>query len=454
MDRESYPLSPFDHLSPRVHVPKLLYFSSNSDPQTIVQTLKDALSKTISAFPVIAGSVGLSKEPHCQKGSLAVQGPYFGVNDILSVKDLSSKYDFESIRANEFPTDAVDADVLPNLAGNNNQVLLAQANIIHGGLVLVCAVHHCVMDEGGMFNLLNLWSIFCRGGDGDELVNKKWVDNSALLQGGGTGRLEDHPEYQLLPEAASTTPYLSHSSDVVDTGLFFFSDDSLQRLKELANEGSDDESWVSTNDALVALVWSSITSARIATSDSAEPSTLSVFAMTVNGRNRLLPPMSPNFTGNVVLISKSFSRFSDLSSKSSNPTHLGTIARTVRQSVREVDNAKVKDVIKAIQNVTDLARLQPSGYESHQRNVGCSSWSGQPYYSQDWGRKLGGKCRRFRWRSLKTDGIFIIFPRIPKDEGEKLGTGGLEICMGLRRECLAALKEDKFFGQFAEWRCC
>ncbi|KAF7857949.1 hypothetical protein EAF04_009306 [Stromatinia cepivora] len=453
MKWKPYPLSPLDHLSPRVHVPKLLYFSSNSNPETIIQTLQDALSKTISALPIIAGSVVSSQEVNCQKGSLAVQAPYFGVNNILSVKDLSSKYDFESIRAREFPTDAVDGDVLPDLLGKNTQVLLAQANIIHGGLVLVCAVHHCVMDEAGIFNLLKLWSTFCRGENGDELVNEEWIDNSALWQGDGTGILENHPEYKLLPDSASTTPYLSHASDVVDTGLFFFSDDSLRRLKELANEGSSDSSWVSTNDALVALIWSRITSARIATSDSVMPSTVSVFAMTVNGRNRLLPPMSPNFTGNVVLISKSVSKFSNLTSKSLCPTYIGTIARIVRQSVCDVDNAKIRDVIQAIQNVSNLDRLQPSGYESHQRNVGCSSWSGQPYYGLDWGEKLGGKCRRLRWRSLKTDGIFIIFPRIPGDDGERLGRGGLEICMGLQRECLVALRRDETFSQFAEWRC-
>ncbi|TGO46480.1 hypothetical protein BCON_0322g00080 [Botryotinia convoluta] len=453
MNKLPYTLSPLDYLSPHVHVPKLLYFSSNSNPQAIIQTLKDGLSKTISAFPIVAASVGPYREPNFQKGSLAVQAPYFSVDEILSVKDLSSKYDFQSIQANGFPTDAVDGDVLPDVVRKNAQVFLAQANIIRGGVVLVCAVHHCVMDEAGMFNLLKLWSTFCCGGNGHELVTDEWIDNSALLQGQGTGRLEDYPEYKLLPEDLSSTPYVSVASDVVGTAVFFFSDDSLRRLKELANEDLNDLSWVSTNDALVALIWSRITSARLATLNSVEPSTSSVFVMTVNGRNRLQPAMSPTFTGNVVLIAKSTSTFSDLISKSTNTTDIGAIARIVRQSVHDVDEARVKDVIKAIQKVSDLNRLEPSGYESYQRNVGCSSWSGQPYYGLDWGTNLGGKCKRFRWRSLKTDGAFVIFPRIPGGEGEKTGEGGLEICMGLRRECLLALREDKVFGQFAEWRC-
>lgn len=453
MNKQPYPLSPLDHLSPHVHVPKLLYFSSNSTPQAIIQTLQDSLSKTISAFPILSASVGPSQALNCQKGSLAVQAPYFSVNDILSVKDLSSKYDFQSIQANEFPTDAVDGDVLPDFVRNNAKVFLAQANIIRGGIILVCAVHHCVMDEAGIFNVLKLWSTFCRGGNGHELVTEEWIDNSALLQGEGTGRLEDYPEYKLLPEDLSSTPYVSTSSDVAGTGVFFFSDDSLRRLKELANEGSNDLSWVSTNDALVALIWSRITSARLATSNSVDLYTPSLLVMTVNGRNRIQPAMSPTFTGNVVLISKSISTFSDLISSSSNTSKIGAIARIVRQSVRDVDEARVRDVIKVIQKVSDLNRLEPSGYKSYQRNVGCSSWSGQPYYGLDWGNNLGGKCKRFRWRSLKTDGVFVIFPRIPAVEGEQAEEGGLEICMGLRRECLQALREDKVFGQFAEWRC-
>ncbi|ATZ57978.1 hypothetical protein BCIN_15g04760 [Botrytis cinerea B05.10] len=453
MNKQPYPLSPLDHLSPHVHVPKLLYFSSNSTPQAVIQTLQDSLSKTISAFPILSASVGPSQALNCQKGSLAVQAPYFSVNDILSVKDLSSKYDFQSIQANEFPTDAVDGDVLPDFVRNNAKVFLAQANIIRGGIILVCAVHHCVMDEAGIFNVLKLWSTFCHGGNGHELVTEEWIDNSALLQGEGTGRLEDYPEYKLLPEDLSSTPYVSTSSDVAGTGVFFFSDDSLRRLKELANEGSNDLSWVSTNDALVALIWSRITSARLATSNSVDLYTPSLLVMTVNGRNRIQPAMSPTFTGNVVLISKSISTFSDLISSSSNTTKIGAIARIVRQSVRDVDEARVRDVIKVIQKVSDLNRLEPSGYQSYQRNVGCSSWSGQPYYGLDWGNNLGGKCKRFRWRSLKTDGVFVIFPRIPAVEGEQAEEGGLEICMGLRRECLQALREDKVFGQFAEWRC-
>jgi hypothetical protein len=469
-----YPLSAIDHLSPRSHVPKLLYFESTAEPDVIITTLRHALAETLRIFPLAAGSVGFL-EDECQTGSLAVQAPYFTADDILSVKDLREKYDYQTIRAQEFPSDAVGANVLPDILGKPAQVLLAQLNLIRGGLVLVCGVHHCVMDETGIFNLIKVWSTYCHGADASGLVKQDWIDRGPLMKGEGTGRLQDHPEYTLRREEDSATQttgaqtYIAESADVVDGVILFFSDESLQRLKVLASkadpevtgEDSPDKkstslepnkaaegSWISTNDALCALLWCSISSARMAAGTSAE--TPAVFSMTVNGRSRISPPMSPEFTGNVVLISKSVNNFGNLSL--SYPSNLGDIARLIRKSVMEIDHKMIKDIVQMVYNVTDVGRLAPGGFCSYQRNLGCTSWSRQPYYSLDWGNALGGKCKRLRWRKLKTDGIFAIFPHIPADEEADHG-GGLEICLGLQREVLQNLRKDAIFNQFATWRC-
>lgn len=467
-----YPLSPLDHLSPRTHVPKLLYFST-ADPDETIPILRDALTKTIAAFPLVAGSVGFLDGAD-QPGSLAVQAPYFSAEDILSVKDLRAEYDYESIRANGFPTDAVGAHALPDIMGKPAQVFLAQANLIRGGLVLVCGVHHCVMDETGIFNLIKLWSTFCHGGEGATLVGRDWIDRDVLMRGEGLGRLQDHPEYTLLPEIkpgpkpSGNPVYLSESSDVVDTAILFFSDASLKRLKALATadsatavdkedgriasgtegSGASDVSWVSTNDAMCALVWCCITSARMATG--ATGTTPTMFNMTVNGRSRLVPPMSSDFTGNVVMISKAASTFDRL--VSSYPSALGDIALLIRKSVVEIDHVMIKDVVQMVRSVPDVRQLAPGGYSSHDRNLGCSSWSTQPYYSLNWGGALGGRCKRLRWRRLKSDGVLVVFPRIPAIEDEHLGPGGLEICLGLQREHMQYLRQDATFNQFVEWR--
>ncbi|CZR54540.1 related to trichothecene 3-O-acetyltransferase [Phialocephala subalpina] len=445
-------LSPVDHLSPRVHVPKLLYFASDEEPDVLVKTFREGLAKSISALPILGGSVGLLPGA-AQKGTLAIQAPFFKAEDILSVKDVRTKYDFKDIKSRHFPPDAVNGELFAaEVTANPKRVLHAQANLIRGGVVLVFAIHHCVVDETGIFDVVKLWSTFCRGADGSSLVKPEWTDRTPLMKGEGTGRLADHPEYNLLPEEKSATieskptEYISKASGTSSSAIFFFSDDSLARLKSSAEQKADGD-WISTNDALCALVWSRVTKARrtIGMGDA----TYSMFNMIVNGRGRMEPPMSEEYMGNVVFVSKAISGLDTLTSSSD----LADVASIIRKSVLEVDNKAIKDKVKAVASVDDIGRLAPGGYSSFGRNVGCTSWANQEYYSLDWGKALGGRIERVRWRKTISDGIFVIFPRISLEAGSGAGGSGLEVYIGLEKEPLELLRKDKVFNQYAEWRC-
>lgn len=92
-------LSPVDHLSPRVHVPKLLYFASEEEPDVIVETLRDGLAKSVLALPILGGTVGLLPGA-AQKGTLAIQAPYFKADDSNKPSSLFSLLDFAAL---EFP---------------------------------------------------------------------------------------------------------------------------------------------------------------------------------------------------------------------------------------------------------------------------------------------------------------------------------------------------------------
>jgi trichothecene 3-O-acetyltransferase len=124
--------------------------------------------------------------------------------------------------------------------------MLAQANLIRGGLILVFAAHHCVVDETGIFDVMKLWSTFCHGGNGTEIIKPEWTDRTPLMQGEGSGRLQDYLEYTLLPAEKSatfgteSTEYISKSSDTTSSAIFFFSDASLRKLKGAATAKEDD----------------------------------------------------------------------------------------------------------------------------------------------------------------------------------------------------------------------
>lgn len=464
-----FPLSPIDMLMPRMHVPKLLYFASTAEPTTITSNLLEALAVTLKSIPVIAGSVATSKQEGDQKGSLSVQSPYFEAKDILSTNDLRDRYDYERLRAAHFPSDEIAFDAIaPKMFGkaaDSTPVMVAQANFLRGGLLLFFAIHHCVLDEVGLFNVMKVWSSYCRGDVGLDFVTPQWFDRSPLSQGAGTGRLEDHPEYALAPEGATARAAEDPSafypiSEIVQSATFFFSDEALGRLKMAAtmpgpDYGDDSTAWISTNDALIALFWCCITHARVAESTKVTSEIHPLFAMAVNGRNQLHPPISPDYCGNVVLIAKTLSNADDLLSPQ--PGRLAKAATMIRKAVNVVDNAYIRDVIQMVRNVDDVGRLAPRRRAAVEYSLGCSTWARQPYYSLDWGSTVGGTCERVRWRRLKTDGLFIIFPRLPSTKalnGESDGReGGVEVQLGLQSSHLQILTKDPVFTEFAQWRC-
>lgn len=466
-------LSPLDMLMPRMHVPKLLYFSSTSASTQILANLRKALALTIEAMPILGGSISLSTNGKDQKGSLNVQSPYFTAEDILSSNDLSNQYDYQKLCSKHFPSDAVPLEeYAPKLFGTSADsmpVMMAQVNFLNGGLLLFFAVHHCVMDEVGIFNVMKVWSTCARGDSGLDFISSQWFDREPLMQGAGTGKLEDHPEYTLSPEGTPTNAtespevFYTKSTDV-DSAVFFLSDENLERLKSSAmrtqsanTKDMQGKPWVSTNDALIALFWCSITSARLSEGLADAANIFPRFGMAMNGRGHLKPPMSPEFSGNVVLIAKTFTSAETL--LPSNPERLAAAALLVRKSINVVDDAYIRDTIQLVRSVNDLGQLAPRRRPAVEHSLGCSTWASQPYYSLDWGNLMGGKCERVRWRNLRTDGLFVIFPRLPRtgisenNSNSRKSSGGVEVLLGLKTAHMQRLKQDEWFNQFAEWRC-
>lgn len=480
-----FSLSPIDMLMPRMHVPKLLYFASTAEPADLISNLMVALELTLKSMPIIAGSVATSKQDGVQKGSLSVQSPFLKAEDILSANDLRDEYDYEQLRAAHFPTDMVAFDaVAPKLFGkaaDSAPVMVAQVNFLRGGVLLFLGFHHCVLDEVGIFNVMRVWSSYCRGEVGLDFVTPQWFDRSALSQGTGTGRLEDHLEYSLAPEgamarAAEDPSVFFPSPADVHSGIFFFSDEALGRLKLAATvpslgDGLECTTWISTNDALTALFWCCISSARVAESKRATSEIFPLFAMAVNGRNQLHPPMSPDYCGNVVLIAKHIAKADDLLIQE--PGRLANAASLIRKAVNVVDDAYIRDVIQMVRKTDNIGRLAPRRRPAVEHSLGCTTWARQPYYSLDWGSVLGGACERVRGRNMKTDGVIVIFPRIPPsasasagslkkkkkkegsddDDGVRQQQGGIEVQLSLRSGPYQRLIRDPVLMAFAQWRC-
>ena len=310
-----FPLTPLDNIVASPYVHKALFFPSHHpNIWSLVENMRSALAQTFNAIPVLAGTVTCI--PHAsQRGSLAVTAPWRTAQDALSVKDLrETDYPtYESLRSKHFPMVDLKYSILmpgrrsmhvPNfmaLETDERPVLLAQINIINGGMILGIIIDHAFTDGAGSLTVARVWASYCRGEDGSRLVSPECVDRSWLMEGDESGRFEDFLEYSCRPDPdisapahgflsrMFTTPYswivlplrslfgfglnampplrkMLRSGRARDTTLskpdplgveiFFFSQAKLKELKQMASKlESDETSWISTNDALACFIW-------------------------------------------------------------------------------------------------------------------------------------------------------------------------------------------------------
>lgn len=268
------------------------------------------------------------------------------------------------------------------------QVLVAQVNILREGILLSLAVAHNVVDERGFFNILRAWSTYCRVDNGLGLVEQHWTDRKPLMQ-----RQESALSEDVLANIWSAPVKTASSSDVPGespelsppgsqpsnrTAIFFFPAASLARLKSAASKASADlmekdsqnKDWISTSDAPCALLWCSITSARASgTLDQCDK--VSCFNMAVDCRSRVSPPISHDYIGKVILVTKAQATFEYL--LSAYPSRIADVASLLRSSLLAVNDVYIKNLMETIRSARDVSDVTPPVYPSFQRNVGCTS---------------------------------------------------------------------------------
>lgn len=123
---------------------------------------------------------------------------------------------------------------------------------------------------------------------------------------------------------------------------------------------------------------------------------------------------------------------------------LYTVARTVRTALAKFDDARLRE---AIDSVSNISHLEITCYDDPERSLGLSSWADMGLYELDWGRALGRPDRVRVLKQPSTGGVRggAIFPRLPD--------GGLEVILGIEVGAMKRLRADAEFVKFAEWRC-
>lgn len=390
---------------------------------------------------------------------MCVSAPFSTVDDILTIKNLTEshpKIDYSDLKRRHFPMEAVDPDVMYSLPGfmdAEKPVFVAQANFIRGGLVLGISLHHSFGDGASLKMILQTWAAYCRGESAaPTLTDFTPRERLTFLETGVS--LDEFPEYATIPEdVASYQPEVAKGESAesppmppqVDSHVFYLSAQKLKELKDLASAKLKGSDWISTSDALSALLWRSITVARNPNLDYVAEEETNVLNIPLDGR-RLMGEDSSSYIGNMVLFNNASAPLQTL--LSSTP-QLAEISLAIRKSISRIDERYTKRAISALSSVPDVSKVMMSGGTFGESALTISSWG---HLHMDWGRVIGGPSECVRVSKIPFSGVCVILPATESGVAST-GAKGVEVMIGLKSDDMTRLMKDPFFTSFAKWRC-
>ena len=419
----------------------------------IISVLEKAAIEITISYPWLAGQIVNEKsedegEPSSGTFKIVNYRPHEQPSRFIHVKDCRSlcpSYaDFIKARA---PMSMLDGSIISPAYGYpywypsavTQPVVILQANFIRGGLLLTSCGHHLAMDANGHEQFVWQFARLCRG--------EKLLKEHVLM--GNADQQTIIPPLPLGQEPSSMEMCRCSSKlndqpgpwPPVGSGatwrLFRFTAVKIATLKIEASRDCSSLSipYVSSNDVVTAFIW---THFAILRSKILPKESVTMLIRAVNGRKRLIPPLSEGYMGNCV--SGSFTRI-PLSTILEDSLSKTTIK--VRKSLVELDNHHFRSLFSLLKSVKDKTTVSGAANYNPATDLVVTSLTGQQLYSTNFGDLLGLPD-------------FIRRPRIPDWQGSCYlmpitRDGDIDATFGLSEEEYAGLKADARWMEFAEF---
>lgn len=361
-------LTPLERIGPKGYVQYIFPFplGDDYDLDAVTRVLQVSYAATKQRLPVM-GCEAVPDETSPQAGVLRLKRLPDGEVDDLVVRDLRAPGAFPApdaeLQSKAFPVALFNADVLCR-----RSVWLLQANFIPGGLLLNWCTLHVVGDGTSYYGWMAIWAEECRRAQGlkipqpVDLPEAIFQGRERVMRASGRnpGLLAQHPQYTLLPSAPLGVPpkMLARNHR---TQVFYFPLASLAALKEAASPahatGPTDVMWISTNDALSALLWRTVMAVQWPL-ETLRGDPVSVFNIAIDGRLRTDPPVHPQTLG-------CFLEYLGVSAPIR--TMLGSatladLALLIRSAVRRATDQFTDDLPALIESLEDVDRLVPTAF--------------------------------------------------------------------------------------------
>ncbi|KUI70929.1 Trichothecene 3-O-acetyltransferase [Cytospora mali] len=477
-----FQLAELGAIEPKLYVHMIEVFSLPADANKdhIVSHLTEGLSRTLAEYPVLTSTLHFD---NAARRIAAKQGPSSSVALHVKEPGPGGEIDIEPfsfLEKHDFPVHLLDASkVLPpnvvgvfpvpgqDLSAEGPPVCAFQVTFIQGGAILAVAVTHQVCDGPGCEALLNSWSRNSKAaskgtaGTTAPIV----IPERSILRVKGTPvspeeweKLGDKFPTFKARDGPPAPPPADFKMPTVKTRVWHVSKSNLQELKTLCSAplpagspyaGHSEISgagWVSTYDALLALLWRGIVRAKQPLLQ-AEPTAPSKAIHAVNARKRADPPMPDEYIGVAVTLPQSPSLtvadVLDAPLEAAGPL----LARTVRAATSQVTPSYVADLERWALSAHDLRWVELDMHWVLGLDCMAFDWHTMKSYEEhDFGF---GTPAALRWPHPQFEGFFFTLPtRTSKGNEDE----GFEIMLGLEESCYARFEKDEELLRFAEQR--
>lgn len=430
------------------HICSCYSVSDASAYPIITETLEKGLQRLSDGFPWIAGQVFKEESTEPTSGSFKIKSLEKTVQ--LVVKDLrddAAVPSMEDMRRAGFPMNMLDESVIAarntiptpeeEASPDSGRVFLLQATYVKGGLILDFAGKHNTMDMTGQGQIIKLLSKACR----NEAFTEDELSSGNFSRRNLVPLIKDYvpgPELNLQRINPDSTVAAEPTPKEVSWASFNFSDSSLAAIKaEATKTVTSPPGYVSTDDALTALIWQATTRARL---PRLEPDRLTMLARAIDARRYLgVPDMYTGMLQNMAYTQKS--TFRDLIDRP-----LGEIASQLRSAVDPRTSGlgyHSRSVITFLTTSSDKLSLSFTAAVNSSTDVMISSWSKVKLYELDFGLGLGMPEAVRRPRFIPYESLMYLMPKRPGGE--------LNAAISLRDEDLERLRADQEFTRYAKF---
>ncbi|CBF83044.1 hypothetical protein AN3278.2 [Aspergillus nidulans FGSC A4] len=445
--------SPLDAIMPPIFNALIVGWSCPEEGRdSLVSVLQRSLALVVEEWPDLAGEIVAPPADAPPRTQPTIR-PVGELGSLLTIRDFTGSdspfpHSYGQLQAQGFPTSKLDGQLLAPLAGvaTTQRVMAAQANFIPGGC------------------LLSKWAQYCRQVQGlpaqpaafPHATSQPQTLPPPVLQVSHDHAAEQYSTLKHRPElwkligldwrGSATSPPpeppFQLAAGGAKTCIFSLSAAAQATLKRAASSlPSSSLPPISTNDALVAWIWRTISKARFPTGKPDAPyRDNSYVSVAIDGRRPLSIPA--DYAGNVVFCSMTNMPIHDLT----NPeTPLGEIAARIRQeTIANRDPSRLKEAVTLAAGIPDVRQPLANAFPSwFAEDLVTTSWVGLPFYQLDFGPAVGstGRIDTFRMPRGQFAGICSFQPRA--------NDGSVEIVVGLLAEQMERLVANPDFAQFA-----